>query len=75
MVSANITEETSLFKFSKITHNDFNTGSALFILANLDKLGRKDKSVIVNLVKEICIAYLHEHDRYLPFDFRINCND
>lgn len=60
----NISKETSLFKFSKITKDDFNVGAALFTLSNLGKLLNKDKPIIVQFVKEICIKYLEEHGIY-----------
>jgi hypothetical protein len=56
-----LSAETSLFKFSQITRNDFNPGAALFTLENMGKLAPKDRDVILNFIVEICSAYLKEH--------------
>jgi len=52
--------ETSLFKFSKITREDFNTGAALFTLENMGKLAAKDRVDILNFIVEVCSRYLQE---------------
>ena len=57
-IASKITRETSSFKFSQITRHGFGVGAALFILENMGKLQRKDKQIIVDLVGEICAAYL-----------------
>lgn len=56
-----ITNETSKFKFSRITLMDLreNTlGTCSFILANLGKLQRKDPIIITWLVVKLCHALL-----------------
>lgn len=60
-----ITLGTSAFKFSQISAKDVDKGTALFIQANLGALLRKEKSVIVGLVAELC-KHISESD-YIDF--------
>ena len=64
-----ISKETSKFKFSQINSQDLEenpSATCQFILANLGKLQRKDPTIITWLVRDLCLALLHERGFPVP---------
>ena len=60
-LTTRISPVDSAFKFSEIRGADFNPGTAHFILQNIGALELKSHEVVVQLVVEICQAYLSSH--------------